>query len=430
MDVIIARSKALRGEIQVSADKSISHRALIFAALAHGESTVRNFLQARDTFSTCSCLRQLGVDIRSEKEGLIVAGKGWEALQEPDDVLNCGNSGTTMRLLAGLLAGRPFLSILNGDASLRQRPMKRVIDPLSRMGAAMSARQNSLAPLVVQGGPLLGTEYHLPVASAQLKSALLLAGLQAQGSTVLREPNPSRDHSERMLSAMGADIRVKRQIIALRPGNPLQPQQFVVPGDISSAAFFIVAATIVPGSELMIRNVGINPTRAGVIEVLSAMGASIQMENVRVLGGEPVADLLVRSSALHGAVIQGGMIPRLLDEIPVLAVAMAVAEGDSRIEDAGELRVKESDRIAAICSQLNKMGASLEELPYGLVITGKPGLLKGTAVHSFGDHRIAMSLAVAALLAGGETVISGAEIVDISFPRFWSLLQDLSQASS
>lgn len=430
MDVNITQSKALRGEIQVSADKSISHRALIFAALAHGESTVRNILQAQDTFSTCFCLRQLGVDIRSEQEGLIIAGKGWEALREPEDVLNCGNSGTTMRLLAGLLAGRPFLSILNGDASLRQRPMQRVIEPLNKMGAAISARQKGLAPLAIQGGPLLGIEYRLAVASAQLKSALLLAGLQAQGKTVLQEPDPSRDHSERMLSAMGADIQVERQTITLCPGHPLQPQQFVVPGDISSAAFFIVAATIVPGSELLIRNVGINPTRAGIIEVLSAMGARINMENTRVLEGEPVADLLVRSSSLHGLVIKGNMIPRLLDEIPVLAVAMATAEGESRIEDAGELRVKESDRITAICSQLNKMGASLEELPHGLQITGKPGQLKGAAVHSCGDHRIAMSLAVAALLAGGETVISGAQVVDISFPRFWSLLQTLSKSSS
>lgn len=423
MDVKISRRNGLQGEIEVSQDKSISHRALILAALACGESTINNILRAEDIFSTCACLGQLGVDIRHSGKNLVVVGKGWEGLRKADDVLDCGNSGTTMRLLAGLLAGRPFLSILTGDASLRNRPMQRIVEPLTRMGAAISARQNNLAPLMIKGGPLAGIEYRLPVASAQLKSALLLAGLQAEGKTVIHEPDLSRDHSERMLSAMGADIRSAEKTVTLVPGHSLQPQQFLIPGDISSAAFFMVAATIVPGSQLLIRDVGINPTRAGIIEVLTSMGASISMENTRILGGEPVSDLLIRSAPLRAITVKGGIIPRLLDEIPILAVAMAVAEGESRIEDAGELRLKESDRLTVICSQLNKMGASLQELPDGLQISGRPGRLQGAVVESFADHRIAMSLAVAALLSEGETVISGAEAVDISFPNFWSILQ-------
>jgi 3-phosphoshikimate 1-carboxyvinyltransferase len=368
----------------------------------------------------------LGVDIRTEKQSLIISGKGWEGLKEAEDVLDCGNSGTTMRLLSGLLAGLPFFSVLSGDRSLRQRPMRRVMEPLRMMGATLYARQNGLAPLVVIGGSLAGIEYQLPVASAQLKTALLLAGLQAEGKTVLREVQPSRDHSERMLSAMGADLIVKPGSVTLNPGKTLEPQQFLVPGDISSAAFFLVAASIVPGSELMIRDVGVNPTRAGVIEVLDAMGADIIMENRRTVGGEPVADLLVKSAPLRGTVIDGRMMPKLIDEVPVLAVAMAAADGESRVEDAGELRVKESDRLAAICSELNKMGACVEEMPQGLTITGRPESLRGAEVHGFGDHRIAMSLAVAALVARGETVLKGAEVVDISFPQFWPLLEGLT----
>lgn len=426
MEINLSLSQSLRGEITVSADKSISHRALIFSALAEGESTVQNYLQAQDTMSTCRCLRQLGVEIKAEQSGLIVRGTGWQGLREADEVLDCGNSGTTMRLLAGLLAGRSFLSVLSGDASLRQRPMRRVMEPLQRMGATILGRHNGLAPLAVKGGNLVGIEYPLPVASAQLKTALLLAGLQAQGETVLWEPEPSRDHSERMLSAMGAELQSKTDVITLKPGRPLQPQNFQVPGDISSAAFFIVAATIVPGSELLIRGVGINPTRDGVLEVMKTMGADITIENHRLAAGEPIADLLIRSAPLHGAVVDGKMMPRLVDEIPVLAVAMAVAEGPSRIEGAGELRVKESDRLAAICSQLNRMGASIEEMPEGLIIEGQPGSLKGNCVNSYGDHRIAMSLAIAALVARGETSLVQAEVVDVSFPEFFELLNHLA----
>jgi len=426
VELKLSQCKSLRGEIKVSADKSISHRAIIFSSLAKGKSMVKNFLQAQDTFSTCRCLSQLGVDIQTERQGLIISGKGWHGLKEADDVLDCGNSGTTMRLLSGLLSGRPFFSVLTGDHSLRQRPMRRVMEPLRMMGAAIYSRQDGRAPVAVIGNNLRGIEYRLPVASAQLKTALLLAGLQAEGKTVLWEPQPSRDHSERMLSAMGADLILTPECITLNPGKILQPQEFVVPGDISSAAFFMVAASLVPGSELLIKDVGINPTRAGIVEVLQRMGADITLEHQRVVGGEPVADVLVRSAPLHGTVVDGSMIPKLIDEVPVLAVAMAVADGESKIEDAGELRVKESDRLAAISSQLNRMGACVEELPQDLLITGQPQSLRGAEVHSLGDHRIAMSLAVAALIAQGETVLKGAEVVDISFPQFWQLLHSLT----
>ncbi len=426
MEMKLSPCHSLKGDLEVSADKSISHRALIFSALAQGEGSVHNCLEAQDTRSTCNCLRQLGVDIKAEQGRLVVRGNGWQGLQEPEKVLDCGNSGTTMRLLTGLLAGRPFLSILSGDDSLRRRPMRRIIEPLERMGAKISARHNGLAPLAVNGAPLRGIQYQLPVSSAQLKTALLLAGLQAQGPTLLLEPEPSRDHSERMLAVMGADLQAESGKITLKPGRTLQPQEFKVPGDISSAAFFIVAASIVPGSELLIRNVGVNPTRCGVIEVLKSMGADITLENRRVIGGEPVADLLVRSAPLQAAVVEGALVPRLVDEIPVLAVAMAVAEGESRVEGAAELRVKESDRLAVICSELNKMGACIEEMPQGLIIKGRPGGLKGNRVASYGDHRIAMSLAIAALVAKGDTSISQAEAVDISFPQFWTLLSNLT----
>ncbi|MGI6468925.1 MAG: 3-phosphoshikimate 1-carboxyvinyltransferase [Syntrophomonadaceae bacterium] len=427
MELRLSPCKALRGEITVSADKSISHRALIFSSLARGKSRVQNFLQAQDTCATLRCLGRLGVDIKSEKPGLIISGTGWEGLKEADDVLDCGNSGTTMRLLAGLLAGRPFLSILSGDDSLHRRPMQRVMEPLRMMGAAVYARQDGRAPLVIMGKQLRGIEYRLPVASAQLKTALLLAGLQAEGQTVLSEPQPSRDHSERMLSAMGADLILTSDSITLNPGRLLEPQDFVVPGDISSAAYFMVAASLIPGSELLIKGVGVNPTRTGIIEVLRRMGADIVLEHQQVVGGEPVADVLVRSAALHGTSVGGSIIPRMIDEVPILAVAMAAADGESRIDDAGELRVKESDRLAAISTQLNKMGACVEELPQGLLITGKPQHLRGAEVHSLGDHRIAMSLAVAALVARGETLLKGAEAVDISFPRFWQLLESLTR---
>ncbi|HWP96601.1 MAG TPA: 3-phosphoshikimate 1-carboxyvinyltransferase [Syntrophomonadaceae bacterium] len=432
MEIIKEQITPLLGEIVVAPDKSISHRAIIFSALASGKGVVRNFLRAGDTLSTCGCIRALGVEIVDQGEVVMVAGRGIHSLREPQGILDCGNSGTCMRLLTGLTAGQPFQSLLSGDQSLNQRPIKRVIDPLSLMGADISARGNgSLPPLAVRGRKSLhGITYKLPVASAQVKSAIMLAGLFADGETRLLEPQKSRDHSERMLTAMGADIDVQELNIALRPVENLVPQEFLVPGDISSAAFFLVAATVVPGSQLMIRNVGLNPTRSGLLEVLLAMGARITIENHRTIGGEPIGDLYVKSADLHACQVEGDIIPRLIDEIPILAVAMALAQGESMVRNASELRVKESDRITTVCSELSKMGVVIEELEDGFIIQGQPEGLLGAEVESHGDHRIAMSLAVAGLCARGETRIINSEVVDISFPEFWPLLQRLTYRQS
>lgn len=415
----------LKGEIFVAPDKSISHRSIIFNGLGNGNGLVYNFLRAGDTFSTCGCMRSLGIEILDQGERIVIQGKGLHGLNEPAGILDCGNSGTTMRLLSGLLAGQGFLSLLSGDHSLNRRPMRRVIEPLTAMGAEIWGRAGGFyPPLAIKGSEdLKGITYHLPVASAQVKSALLLAGLFAGGQTRIIEPEKSRDHTERMLQAMGAAIEVQGLEITLTPGRELTPQEFFVPGDISSAAFFLVAALIVPGSEIMIRDVGINPTRAGLIEVLQAMGARIAIEHQRVVGGEPIGDIVASSSQLCGTVVGGEIIPRLIDEIPILAVAMALAEGESVVRDAGELRVKESDRIKAICCELGKMGAGIEELEDGFVIRGRPEGLYGAVVDSRGDHRIAMSAAIAALKARGETTVHNSEVVDISFPEFWPLLK-------
>jgi 3-phosphoshikimate 1-carboxyvinyltransferase len=428
MRTISKSRKPLRGELTAEADKSISHRAVIFSALARGESVIRNFLLAADTLSSYTCMEQLGVQISRQDSLLRVMGKGLEGLQEPTEVLNCGNSGTTMRLLTGLLSARPFFSVLSGDRSLNRRPMQRIISPLSSMGAQIFARsQGHFPPLAVNGRRLKGIEYTLPVASAQLKSALLLAALTAEGETTISEPQKSRDHTERMLKAMGARIEVVEQRIRLCPETDLSPQEFIVPGDISSAAFFIVAATILPGSELLIRGVGINPSRSGIIDVLVQMGAKIKLENKKVISGEPVADLIVSHSQLKAVEVEGDMVPRLIDELPVLAVAMAVASGTSIVHDAQELKVKESDRIETITGELKKMGVPAHATQDGFIIEGGAGPLIGSRVNSHGDHRIAMSLAVAALLAEGQSVISNPQAVDISFPAFWQQLERLSQ---
>lgn len=419
--------KPLQGEVKVAADKSISHRALIFSALARGRSVVKNFLRAEDTLSTCSCLQQLGIKILARDSELEVYGRGLAGFSEADRILECGNSGTTMRLMAGLLSAQPFLSILSGDESLNRRPMKRVIEPLNIMGANIQARENgNYPPMVIRGDKLAGMRYQLPVASAQVKSALLLAALNAEGETWLKEPQKSRDHSERMLAAMGADIVVNGLEIKMLPGNELQPAEFLIPGDISSAAFFVVAASVIPGSELLIPNVGVNPSRAGIIEALMEMGARIMLENERLLSGEPVADLIVSHSQLRAIDIDASMIPRLIDEIPILAVAMALAEGESEIRGAEELRVKETDRIAAISRELGKMGANIIEQPDGFIIKGKADSLQGAELFGHGDHRIAMSLAVAALAAKGESIIEDSETVNVSFPRFWELLSSIT----
>lgn len=424
MERIKQCSKPLKGEILVAPDKSISHRTIIFSGLSSGSGVVNNFLRSGDTLSTCACMRSLGIEVLDQGGCVVVEGKGLSGLREPEGILDCGNSGTTMRLLSGLLAGQSFISLMSGDNSLNRRPMRRVIEPLTAMGAEIWGRDGGYyPPLAIKGcASLEGIAYQMPVASAQVKSALLLAGLYARSETKIIEPEKSRDHTERMLQAMGADIKVQGYEVILKPGQELRAQEFFVPGDISSAAFFLVAALIVPGSEIMIREVGINPTRAGLIEVLLAMGARINIENQRVIGGEPIGDIVASYSELRGVQVEGEIIPRLIDEIPILAVAMALAQGESRVQDAGELRVKESDRIKAICSELGKMGASIEELEDGFVIQGRPDGLKGAAVDSRGDHRIAMSTAIAALKASGETIVHNSEIVDISFPEFWPLL--------
>jgi 3-phosphoshikimate 1-carboxyvinyltransferase len=425
---IVSREKPLKGEITVAADKSISHRTVIFSALAQGESLIRNLLEAEDIQSTCRCMKTLGVHIQERNSTLLIKGRGLQGLKEPDRVLDCGNSGTTMRLLTGLLSAQSFFSVLTGDHSLNHRPMRRVIEPMQLMGAELQGRQGgNYPPLAIKGGKLKGINYLSPVASAQVKTAILLAALDANEVTKIWEPERSRDHSENMLAAMGASIQVDGLRIELQPGRELSAQEFQVPGDISAAAFFLVAATIVPGSELKICDMGVNPTRTGIIEVLQQMGANIKLENQRTIGGESIADIIVRASQLKSIKVEGEIIPRLIDEIPVLAVAMAAAEGESEVREAGELRIKETDRIAAISSELGKMGVAITELEDGFRIKGKEQSFQGVKVDSHGDHRIAMSLAVAGLIAEGDTTIGNAGAVNISFPSFWDTLEKISR---
>jgi len=425
-----AAGLSLRGRIRVPGDKSISHRALMLGAIAHGETTIEGLLLGEDPRSTAKCFSLLGASVSELNAELVtVKGVGIGELQEPVEVLDAGNSGTTMRLMLGILASHPgrFYAV-TGDSSLRSRPMSRVIKPLQQMGAQIWGRKgNSLAPLAILGQQLKGIHYHSPIASAQVKSCILLAGLMASGETTVTEPALSRDHSERMLRAFGAKLTVDPETcsVTVRGQAQLQGQKVIVPGDISSAAFWLVAGAIVPGSELVVENVGVNPTRTGILEALEMMGADIQLQNQREAAGEPVADILVRySSELRGCTIAGDLIPRLIDEIPILAVAAAFANGTTIIRDAAELRVKESDRLAVTAAELNRMGAKITELPDGLEITGGTPLT-GADVDSYTDHRIAMSLAIAALNAKGVTNIQRAEAAAISYPDFTATLQQL-----
>jgi 3-phosphoshikimate 1-carboxyvinyltransferase len=421
---------SLTGRIRVPGDKSISHRALMLGAIASGETTIEGLLLGEDPRSTAKCFSMMGAQISElNAERVTIRGVGIGELEEPIGVLDAGNSGTTMRLMLGILASHPgrFFAV-TGDSSLRSRPMSRVIKPLQQMGAQIWGRRaNSLAPLAVVGQHLRGIHYHSPIASAQVKSCILLAGLMASGDTTVTEPSLSRDHSERMLQAFGAKLTVDRETcsVTVSGSAQLQGQNVIVPGDISSAAFWLVAAAIVPGSELVVENVGVNPTRTGILEALEMMGADIQLQNQRLTAGEPVADILVRSSSqLRGCTIAGDLIPRLIDEIPILAVAATFASGTTIIRDAAELRVKESDRLAVTASELNRMGAQITELPDGLEITGETPLT-GTDVDSYTDHRIAMSLAIAALNASGTTTIHRAEAAAISYPDFTPTLQQI-----
>jgi len=425
---IVRPAARLTGELTVPGDKSISHRALLLNALAAGTARVRGLGLGADVRSTERCLKALGVRIEPDGDaGRVVEGAGLDGLRESEDVLDAGNSGTTMRFLCGVLAGQPFLSVLTGDASLRRRPMGRVLDPLRAMGAQAWGRANgTLAPLAIRGGGLRGLDYALPVASAQLKSALLLAGLYADGPTRLREPAASRDHTERLLRAQGVDLRVEGLDLWLTPpSRPPRAVDIAVPGDFSSAAYWLVAACVHPDARVTVRGVGVNPGRTGLLDVLREMGARLTLTNARDVGGEPVADLTAESSELRGVAIGGGVIPRLLDEVPVLAVAMAVARGPSRIDDAAELRVKESDRLHAVAAELTKLGATVGERPDGLDFAGG-ARLRGATVASYDDHRLAMALAVAGLIARGETAIEAADSVVISYPEFWDQLAALA----
>lgn len=419
---VVVPGGGLRGELRPPPDKSITHRAVIFSALASGTSRIVHPLEADDCQRTAEAFRRLGVAVEMDgRNDWVVIGKGLYGMKETSDgTIYCGNSGTTMRLVSGVLAGQPFETKLMGDHSLSQRPMARVVEPLLKMGAEITARDGKYAPLHVRGRrPLQALEWNSPVASAQVKSCLLLAGLYAEGVTTVREPLRSRDHSERMLAAAGVKLDIGDTSVSLRGGQSLHAQEWVVPSDISSAAFFIIGALITPGSELMLRNVNVNPTRDGILEVLRNMGASVKLEDQRSVAGEPMADLLVKSSSLKATRFGADIMPRLIDEIPAIAVAATQAQGVTEITGAGELRVKESDRLALMARELNKMGARVEELPDGLRIEG-PTPLKGATVDSHTDHRLAMSFAVAGLISQGETRIQNADAVDISFPSFWS----------
>jgi 3-phosphoshikimate 1-carboxyvinyltransferase len=428
----ISPPSTLRGEVVLPGDKSISHRAAILNSLTEGKAVIDNFAPGRDCLSTLRCLKALGVKTKrtTTPESCTVIVWGSDGFKEPANVLNAGNSATTMRLLGGLLSCQPFLSIITGDASLRSRPMRRLIEPLRLMGAQIWGRgEDSFAPLVIKGKQLRGIEYTLPIPSAQVKSAILLAALFAQGKTVIHQPVLCRDHTERMLEQMGADIRREGTVISVNClSRPLNAVTLRVPGDISSAAYFLVAGAIHPHAAITIKDCGINPTRTGIIDVLTAMGAKLRIGNQRWQAGEPLADIEVESSELKGIEIGGEIIPRLIDEIPILAVAGCVARGKTVIRDAAELRVKESDRIATVSAELSRLGARIETLPDGMIIHGGQKL-RGNEVDSHLDHRVAMSLAVAALVAEGETTIRRAYVTEVSYPGFQQNLLSLMDAA-
>lgn len=427
---ITKASNSLKGEVYVPGDKSISHRAVMFGSISRGTTEITNFLKGADCLATINCFRRMGIDIDISDQRILVHGKGLYGLSVPESVLDVGNSGTTTRLISGILAGQNFTSILSGDASLNSRPMKRIITPLRQMGADIaSVNKNDCAPLKISPGKLKGTHYDSPVASAQVKSAVLLAGLYAEGTTCVTEPALSRNHTELMLSGFGADISTHqnqdgRWTSSLIPVSELNAQKINVPGDISSAAYFIAAGLLVPGSEILVKNVGINPTRAGILKVCQNMGADITFLNKKSAGGEPTADLLVKHSHLNGIIIEGSLIPALIDEIPMIAVMAAFAQGTTVIRDAAELKVKETDRIATVTEALNAMGADITPTDDGMIINGgRP--LHGAHINSYLDHRIAMAFTIAALCAKGESTIEGAQCVDVSYPEFFQVLNGI-----
>lgn len=423
--MIFKKAKSIHGEITIPGDKSISHRAIMLGSIADGTTEITNFLQGADCLSTIACFQQMGVSIENSADKVVIKGSGLHGLTAPKNILDVGNSGTTTRLMSGILAAQNFSCSLTGDASIQKRPMGRIITPLSQMGASItSIKGNGCAPLEIIGKPLHAIHYDSPVASAQVKSAILLAGLYAEGTTSVTEPSLSRNHSELMLSAFGANVTSEGTTATITTAERLHGQSVIVPGDISSAAYFIVAGLIFPNSEVLIKNVGINPTRDGILRVCKAMGATISYENERTVSGEPVADLLVRSSSLTGTTIGGDIIPTLIDEIPAIAVLACFAEGTTIIKDAQELKVKESNRIDEMVNNLAKMGADITATEDGMIIHGgKP--LHGATINSKLDHRLAMSFAIAGLMADGETDIQGAEVVETSFPTFYKDLDRL-----
>ncbi|MCI7812612.1 MAG: 3-phosphoshikimate 1-carboxyvinyltransferase [Robinsoniella sp.] len=422
------RATTLKGEIRVPGDKSISHRAVMFGALSEGTTEVTNFLKGADCLSTIDCFRRLGIEIENTPERILIHGRGLHGLQAPSQILDTGNSGTTTRLICGILCAQPFESTLNGDASIQTRPMKRIMLPLSQMGADItSLKGNGCAPLHIVGRPLHGIQYHSPVASAQVKSAILLAGLYADSETSVIEPALSRNHSEIMLNYFGATVTTEGTTATIQPNPVLTGQKVEVPGDISSATYFIAAALMIPDSEILIKNVGVNPTRDGILRVCKAMGADIILQNASFDKGEPTADLLVRSGkALRGTTIGGDLIPTLIDELPMIAVLACFAEGTTVIRDAQELKVKESNRIDIVVNNLKAMGADITATDDGMIIEGGQPL-HGAVLDSYHDHRIAMSFAIAALAADGVTTIRNAECVNISYPTFYEDLDRLTR---
>lgn len=421
------KASPLKGEITIPGDKSVSHRSVMFGSIAKGTTEISHFLQGADCLSTISCFQKMGVPIEINGDTVIVKGNGLHGLKKPDAILDCGNSGTTTRLISGILAAQAFEVTLTGDESIQKRPMKRIIEPLSLMGADIrSISDNGCAPLAITGKQLHGIHYTSKVASAQIKSSILLAGLYAEGETKVTEPYISRNHSEIMLKYFGADVKTEGTTACIAPANELYGNKIAVPGDISSAAFFIAAGLMVPGSEILIKNVGINPTRDGILSVCRDMGANITLLNENTDSGEPTADVLVKFSFLRGITIEGAIIPRLIDELPMIAAMACFAEGETVIKDAAELKVKESNRIEVMIKNLTAMGADVEETEDGMIIRGgKP--LHGAVIDSKLDHRIAMTFAVTGLCAEGETEILGAECVNISYPGFYHDLHSLNK---
>lgn len=432
----ITKKQSFHGELTVPGDKSISHRGIMFGAISNGLTEVTNFLQGADCLSTISCFRQLGIAIENDGSRVLVHGKGLRGLKKSEQVLDVGNSGTTLRLISGILAGQSFQSILNGDASIRKRPMKRIFTPLSEMGARFQCwdamhfpehpikTSSDCAPFTIQGGSLKHIHYRSPIASAQVKSSILLAGLYGDGITRVTEPVLSRNHTELMLAGFGANILSTETTAAVWPEPVLEGQSIHVPGDISSAAYFIALGLISPNSELLIQNVGVNPTRSGILKAALAMGGNLTLMNERTVSGEPAADILVKSSSLHGTVIEGSIIPTLIDELPVIAVMAAFAEGSTVIKDAQELKVKESDRIASVTENLTAMGADVTPTGDGMIIRGGRAL-HGAKIRTYGDHRIAMSFAVAGLNADGETSFDDKNCVTVSYPSFYQDIERL-----